>query len=367
MSDNSNIEWCDATWNIITGCSVESPACTNCYAMRLAGTRLREHPSRKGLTKIVNGKPVWTGEVRFNEQWLMQPLQWKRPRKIFVCAHADLFHPNVPDEWIDRIFAVMALAPWHTFMVLTKRPKRMCEHLSAIGDKLIRYRKTGGGPLVEALGDIAARIPSASRETAAATYLPFIDPTEGKWPLPNVMLGVTAEDQKRADERIPHLLATPAAKRFVSIEPMLGETHLMQIAHENGNPCHYYNAIDGYVIDGTQSETDRLDLVIVGGESGPGARPMHPDWARSIRDQCATAGVPFMFKQWGDWAVTYERANDPDWRHAPSAKDTDERYLNLAGGCGFHGERVVFVRRVGKSRAGRLLDGVEHNGTLEDQ
>ena len=123
MSDGTKIEWTDATWNPITGCSVVSPGCTNCYAMKLAGTRLQHHPSRTGLTKDTKAGPVWTGEVRFNEQWLDEPLRWKRPRMIFVCAHGDLFAEGVPDEWIDKTFAVMALAPQHIFQVLTKRPE----------------------------------------------------------------------------------------------------------------------------------------------------------------------------------------------------------------------------------------------------
>ncbi len=120
MSDKSHIEWTDATWNPITGCSVLSPGCTHCYAMKLAGTRLRNHPSRAGLTTDSKAGPVWTGEVRFNAQWLLQPLGWSKPRMIFVCAHGDLFHDDVPVEWIDKVFAVMALAPQHTFQVLTK-------------------------------------------------------------------------------------------------------------------------------------------------------------------------------------------------------------------------------------------------------
>ena len=134
MADRSRIEWTDATWNPITGCSVVSPGCTNCYAMKLAGGRLRNHPSRQGLTRLqkkgAGWRPVWTGEVRFNEQWLDQPLRWQRPRRVFVCAHGDLFHEHVPDEWIDRVFAVMALAGDHTFQVLTKRAERMHEYLS---------------------------------------------------------------------------------------------------------------------------------------------------------------------------------------------------------------------------------------------
>jgi protein gp37 len=129
MSEDTKIEWTNATWNIITGCSVVSPGCIHCYAMRLAGSRLRRHPSRRGLTHDTKAGPVWNGEVRFNEQWLKQPFSWK-PQKIFVCAHGDLFHEHVPDEWIDRVFAVMALASRHTFQVLTKRAGRMREYMA---------------------------------------------------------------------------------------------------------------------------------------------------------------------------------------------------------------------------------------------
>jgi len=131
MADKSKIRWTEATWNPITGCSVVSAACKNCYAMKLAGTRLQHHPSRVGLTQDTANGPVWTGDVRFNEGWLDQPLRWKKSRKIFVCAHSDLFHESVPDEWIDQIFAVMALAPQHNFQVLTKRPRRMLAYLSS--------------------------------------------------------------------------------------------------------------------------------------------------------------------------------------------------------------------------------------------
>ena len=130
MAVNTKIEWADATWNPITGCSLVSPGCVSCYAMRLAGGRLQHHPSRAGLTQPSKAGPVWNGAVRFNEQWLRQPLQWRRPRRIFVCAHSDLFAEGVPDAWIDRVFAVMALAPQHTFLVLTKRPERMRRYLT---------------------------------------------------------------------------------------------------------------------------------------------------------------------------------------------------------------------------------------------
>lgn len=130
MADKTHIEWTDATWNPITGCSVISPGCTNCYAMRLAGTRLKHHPSREGLTAPSNAGPVWNGKVRLNRQWLYQPMEWKSPRMIFVCAHGDLFHEDVPDDWILDVFTIMAIAHQHTFQVLTKRADRMQDFLS---------------------------------------------------------------------------------------------------------------------------------------------------------------------------------------------------------------------------------------------
>jgi protein gp37 len=246
MAEHSAIEWTDATWNPITGCSVVSPGCTNCYAMRLAGTRLRNHPSRAGLTTLPSRKastsksgPVWNGEVRLNEQWLDQPLRWRKPRRIFVCAHGDLFHESVQDEWIDQVFAVMALAPQHTFQVLTKRPERMRAYITEQWQPAPAHR-------IEYLGltaiDVPAEMQGETREDQVRRACEPILETMGlvdtandalwtadgdckamqwKWPLPNVWLGVSVEDQRRADERIPLLLATPAAVRFLSVEPML--------------------------------------------------------------------------------------------------------------------------------------------------
>lgn len=295
MADNSKIEWTDATWNPITGCSVLSHGCAKCYAMKLAGTRLQHHPSRAGLTKDSKAGPVWTGEVRFNEQWLAQPLQWKRPRRIFVCAHGDLFHESVPDEWIDRVFAVMALAPQHTFQVLTKRAKRMRKFVSRVTG-LAQAAQWGGTVIADEFPHVTTSIAHPKGPTT--------------WPLPNVWLGVSVEDQKRADERIPDLLATPAAVRFISAEPLLGPVDLEQAWHgenaldsecwgecawcENGHPP-MHNCQQGR--GEWWKDRSGLDWVIVGGESGAGARPMHPDWARSLRDQCAAAGVPFFMKQ----------------------------------------------------------------------
>ncbi len=325
MAEHSTIEWTDATWNPITGCAVVSPGCTNCYAMKLAGTRLKHHPSRAGLTRETKAGPVWTGETRLNEEWLDKPLRWKRPRMIFVCAHADLFADSVPDEWIDKVFAVMAMAPQHTFQVLTKRADRLKAYLTA--------------------GALEHRLAAAMLKSSPSS------PETGRWPrlpLPNVWLGVSAEDQTRADQRVPDLLATPAAVRFVSAEPLLGPIDLTRLDQPNaGFGPYWVNSLSanqvGWFSDEAatirtipdplaSSDLPQLDWVIVGGESGRDARPMVPAWARSIRDQCATASIPFFFKQWGSFAP-----DDPGAVHTSMC-------------------------HVGKKAAGRLLDGIEHNG-----
>lgn len=361
MADHTHIEWTDATWNPVTGCSVVSPGCTNCYAMKLAGTRLQHHPSRFGLTRGSKAGPVWTGDVRFNTEWLVQPLRWRRPRKIFVCAHGDLFHESVPDEWIDQVFAVMALCPQHIFQVLTKRSDRMRAYLTATATP---------GRITRPILDVAIADPSLFRiDPWPVKSIGNIDDPQDvtiALPLPNVWLGVSAEDQPRADRRIPDLLATPAAVRFLSCEPLLGLIDLR--SHCDG--WSFWNGLAGIRWHDGDGEGPaysepcaKLDWVIVGGESGPDARPMHPDWARSLRDQCAAATVPFFFKQWGDWTSIYDRdGEDPDWRRCPKPGDwSKERWLNLAGGQGFHGDYLHMMRRVGKKAAGRLLDGTLHS------
>jgi protein gp37 len=349
MAESSKIEWTDATWNPITGCSILSPGCARCYAMKLAGTRLRNHPSRAGLTKDSKAGPVWTGEVRLNEQWLPQPLEWSRPRMIFVCAHGDLFHENVPDSWIDRVFATMASAPQHTFQVLTKR-----------GDRMRRY-------IESALGRVIAT-QDRDRDWPG-------------WPLPNVWLGVSAERQQEANERIPYLLATPAAVRFVSLEPLLGPIDLGAL-HPGG--AQTLDALSGLSVNPAFSGWSRLDWVIVGGESGDGARPMHPAWPRAIEQQCADAGVAFHFKQWGAWVpicATNEELTESLYHPAPQRDPeairrckVNQLVLHADGsqyrgaadpGAYAAGSGAMLMFEVGKKRAGRLLDGVEHNGMPE--
>jgi hypothetical protein len=195
-----------------------------------------------------------------------------------------------------------------------------------------------------------------------------VTPGKAWWPLPNVWLGVSVEDQAAADERVPDLLATSAAVRWLSCEPLLGPVDLKRISTFAFRGAEVLDALTG-TLEGMFGDPcgrlPALDWIVVGGESGHGARPMHPDWARSLRDQCAAAGVPFHFKQWGAWELSLDRErDDPDWRADYTNDYVDRgksRWLNLAGGCGFHGERFVVMRNVGKKAAGRLLDGVEHN------
>ncbi len=342
MADKSLIEWTDATWNIITGCTLVDEGCRHCYAAHLIANwpALGNHPSRKGLARNnAAGEAKFTGEVRFNEAWLDQPLRWKKPRRIFVCAHGDLFHENVPDEWIDRVFAVMALCPHHTFQVLTKRPNRAWEYLiGATCDGARRFnvaRKAG-----DLFGDEA--------DAKASNAL---------WPLPNVWLGTSISDQSSADLRIPHLLACPAAVRFVSAEPLLGPVDLTNIERPAWPGTHIFSALDCDVdLEDDEWGGATIDWVIVGGESGPKARPMHPDWARGLRDQCVAAGVAFFFKQWGEWAPT-ERSDEIDARITMPGQN-----INLwawPDGVTRDSWRYGPVSvRVGKARAGRLLDGV---------
>jgi protein gp37 len=330
MGDNTGIEWCDATWNPVVGCSVISPGCTHCYAMKMA-SRLEKmgSPIYRGMTKDSKAGAVWTGEVA-ESNWgqMIRPLSWKKPRRIFANSMSDLFHKDMPAETIERVFTVMALTQRHTYQALTKRADRMLAEVTRIGksiDILERHARDMGYTLkFEGHGLV-------------------------KWPLPNVWLGVSVEDQARADERIPLLLETPAAKRFLSCEPLLGPVDLHDVIPD---PL-AWNFAHGF---------DGIDWVIVGGESGPNARPMHPEWAMSLRDQCTLAGTAFFFKQWGEWTpgVNVERQRGT----VASAHWFDNKWIfgneDLARDDG-HIDDEPDLYRVGKKAAGRLLDGREHS------
>lgn len=347
MADNTKIEWTDSTWQIITGCSVVSAGCKHCYAMKLAGTRLRNHPSRAGLTIDTAAGPVWNGQVRFNEQWLDQPLRWRRPRRIFVCAHGDLFHESVPFAWIAMVFGVMNAARHHTFQVLTKRPARAIEFFDWLATQT-QHHAQWVSEVAEAerlCGEIPGSRGAKNHPPQCVAVHAHIDAALKKlpigmyvnWPLPNVWIGVSVENQDAADERIPMLLKMPAAVRWISAEPLLGPVDIFP----------YLAANDLHRIDGGP----RIDWVVTGGESGLGARPLHPSIPRSLRDQCAEAGIAFTHKQNGAWL-----------HESQVTKDTpivisDKTVTDWPDGTASY--------LVGKKAAGRLLDGVLHDAFPE--
>jgi protein gp37 len=308
-------------------------------AARFSGCNKKGNPLwGHGFAEMKNGEARWTGKVELIESQLTLPLTWKEPRKIFVNSTSDLFHEWLPDGAIDRIFAVMALCPQHTFQVLTKRPERMRDYLMHMA--------------VERVYSIACR----QDETLADRWF---------WPPPNVWLGTSCEDQETAGERIPLLLDTPAAVRFVSCEPLLGPIDLTEVYPVAGseNAWHALRGIRA-TPDGTASYGPGLDWVIVGGESGPNARPMHPEWARSLRKQCETAGVAYYFKQWGEWLPANQ---GPAWR---DYENEICPHVLAVNGALSHGDELIGggakprwapLQRVGKARAGRLLDGREYS------
>jgi protein gp37 len=269
MGDKSGIEWTDATWNCIYGCSRVSPGCEHCYAERMT----RRLARGSALTILTSKGVRWSNKIDLAPERLDQPIRWQRPRMIFVNSLSDVWHKDVPNEYIAAMFGIMAATPRHTFQILTKRAARLPDWFGWLGNR----------PLTECY-------------RAAMKYVPkvadLIDPSV-TWPLKNVWIGVSVEDQKRAEDRLPYLEEIPAAVRFVSAEPLLG-------------PLDFADALFGWA--------DTIDWVIVGGESGPGSRPMERAWAESIRDQCLDGMVPFFMKQWGQY--------DENGQRAKSKKDT---------------------------------------------
>jgi protein gp37 len=354
MADTSTIEWTDATWNVVTGCTKVSPGCDNCYAEtfseRFRGTA--GHHFENGF------------DLTLRPERLGLPLKWRKSRRVFVNSMSDLFHKDIPSDYIARTFAIMALTPQHTYQVLTKRHGRMrsllgnctCGNGHTPG---IHFRSAMAWAVSKANPD---RIPGVPDDAEHRVY------HETPWPLPNVHLGVSVEDQQWADIRIPALVDTPAAVRFLSCEPLLGPVDLtawMPAGHASwrcqtpGCRRFYTGPLQQHCPDcgseglwtGSHTGNGRpngqpIGWVIAGGESGRGARPMSPDWARSLRDQTQAAGVPYLFKQWGEYAPTG---------------------LMVIGarqkGCVHVGDPIDDLghrwemRRVGKGNAGRELDG----------
>jgi len=292
MSDNSKIEWTSSTWNPTTGCTKVSPGCANCYIAGTPPFRMAGRKFEKGHIPLI-----------LHENRLTAPLRWRKPRRIFVNSLSDLFHEDVPDEFIDRVFAVMALTPQHTYQVLTKRPDRMRKYLTSFAD-----------------ADLGLSRFAWISWLAQEEYTGYIDARPDltwRWPLPNVWLGVTVENQHFADERIPLLLETPAAVRFLSCEPLLGAVSLPPyIPFVEGQG---YRAARGALAPGRRERPD-VDWVIAGGESGPGARPTDIEHIRAIVRQCRNAGVPVFVKQLG--AKPRVPSNEPMYQW-PESTDWD--------------------------------------------
>jgi protein gp37 len=333
MGADSKIEWTHHTFNPWRGCQRVSPGCEHCYAEAIA--------TRFGLAKWGPGQP----RVPASEKTWSEPRRWSAAaqaagerHRVFCASMADVFE-DLPElaPLRARLHGLIAATEHLDWLLLTKRPEN--------ADRLWNQAQYDAFNGADSIGPTWA---------------------------PNVWLGTTVEDQRRADERIPHLLDVPARVRFLSCEPLLGLVDLTRVAAFpsppwpkpiDGDP--WLDALGGFgmrpsPLTGTLIATQlphQIDWVIVGGESGFGARPMHPDWARSLRDQCASANVPYFFKQWGEFKTIYENTN--------VALGKNDRWLNLAGGHGFHGQRVVAARRVGKKAAGRLLDGRTHDAFPE--
>lgn len=336
MSDKSAIEWTDATWNPVTGCTKVSPGCDHCYAETFA-ERFRGTPGHhfeQGFDLILR------------PERLDQPLQWKRPRRIFVNSMSDLFHDDIPDSFVAEVFATMALAEQHTFQVLTKRHGRM--------RSLLRSE------VFQAETQRRAVLIADRRGMNTVWAARMTDPADG--PARNVWLGVSVENQQWADIRIPALLDTPAAVRWLSCEPLLGQVDLSRwlgLEHYDsfGWGEELGAALTGRVGGG-------LGWVVVGGESGRGARPMHPKWARTIRAQCTAAGVPFHFKQFGQHAPVLDRPREGDlWvtigGGATPWQPGDGHIREGGGDFRWPGRSTTVLVRPARRKqdAGRVLDG----------
>lgn len=321
MAENSAIEWTDHTFNPWVGCTKISPGCDHCYAegwaKRTGRGELWSHVAERSRTSTAN----WRLPVKWNAKAQAEGRRYR----VFCASLADVFDNAVPDEWRADLFALIRSTPHLDWLLLTKR-----------------------------IGNARTMIEQAMRDQGDE------GDQHASWPWPNVWIGATIVNQEEADRDIPKLLATPARVRFLSMEPLLGPVNLGKWLWSCcGNPTTgaEYMGQREEICCGEPEPRDVLDWVIVGGESGPGARPMHPDWARSLRDQCAAAGVPFLFKQWGEWAPALAGMwfspldGMPQFPARAAGRDTHDFIGTGAGAV-----------RVGKKAAGRLLDGVELNG-----
>lgn len=288
---NGGITWTEETWNPLRGCSRNSPGCLNCYAEAMAARFCGPGQPYEGTINPETKR--WNGNVRLILEKLADPLRWRRSRMVFVNSMSDLFHEDVPDEFIDKVFAVMALAQQHTFQVLTKRPERMRDYCNAFSWRRVVRSCTGSDGASSILGFTLQALQHHFGMLPEST-LRF--EKRDVFPLPNVWLGVTVENQEAADKRREHLecLSKMGWLTWVSSEPRIGP------------------------IDWPGWEF--LDWLVTGGESGANARPMHPDWPRSDRDWCELAGVPFLFKQWGGKRLTGRSLDGYEYNGYPEAR-----------------------------------------------
>lgn len=306
----TSIEWSDAVWNPVSGCTRASAGCDNCYAVKMTHRlSLMGQAEKYGGLTVLNGKGErhFNGVVRTHEDALTIPLKWRKPRKVFVNSMSDLFHRDVPFEFIDKVFAVMALTPHHTYQVLTKRPERMAEYF-APHERPRPMVTMPQGKRAPAPSHLSSRFTREEMVVlAAGEFLPDDAPrgvmASMKWPLPNVWLGTSVENQAAADERIPHLLKCPAAVRFLSCEPLLGPVDLAAVRTDQGHGSQvdclgnvYY---DGRLQNDAFDIMLKVDWVIVGGESGSNARDYRMEWDLAIERQCRAAGVAYYRKQLG--------------------------------------------------------------------
>jgi protein gp37 len=377
MADKTKITWTEATWNPIRGCSKVSAGCAHCYAESMASRFCGPGQPYEGLIDGAEpdgggepGGPTrghWNGTVRLVPEHLDDPLRWRRPRRIFVNSMSDIFHEALSFQDIAAIFGVMAAAPQHTFQILTKRAARMEAWFRWIEQEATGLLTLPLAPQLIAADEAQTRL--GRRWTVASPTV---------WPLPNVWVGVSVEDQTAAHERIPFLLRIPAAVRWLSCEPLLGPVDLTAIPTQGPDP------IPMNVLRRPSVFAPHIHWVVAGGESGPLARPMHPDWPRGLRNQCAHAGTPYLMKQLGEWGPSgqhpgtgepvYLTFPDPGAWLGPGASGLaqGDRFLDASGkavrsGADAEGAAypVTALRRIGKKAAGRLLDGRVHEAYPE--
>lgn len=355
MGNSTKISWTDATWNPIRGCSRVSEGCRNCYAETTAGRSCGPGQPYEGLVRLAavgkHGRMRWTGEVRFVAEHLADPLRWRKPRRIFVNSMSDLFHESLSNEQIAAVFGVMAAAPQHTFQVLTKRARRMMEWFEWIANNAASLVREAMKRRVDTRNmEVRSCLAELEKYQVDRDHVAY-----PSWPLPNVWIGVSVENQDAADERIPELLQTPAAVRFLSCEPLLETVDLNDVRPKrNGSDLCSIDSLrvqHHLFVDDCWSR-NRIDWVIAGCESGAGARPCSADWLRSLRDQCAAAEVPFFLKQAKEPPFVDDR-EDPREVGYPSGPPVAPTPDPIAFGPGSKRKRGGIIELP-------YLDGVQH-------